>query len=124
MFVICPILVPKLNVSVKNNLLSNALKYTEKGFVELNVKCINTTELVEEARKIHDLSPVATAALGRLLTMGCIMGSGLKEDNDTITLQIKADGPLGSLNAVVNSNMEIKGYVQNPNVDLPLKDNG
>ena len=91
---------------------------------KVNVKCIDTTELVEEARKIHDLSPVATAALGRLLTMGCIMGSGLKEDNDTITLQIKADGPLGALNAVVNSNMEIKGYVQNPNVDLPLKDNG
>ena len=91
---------------------------------KVNVKCIDTTELVEEARKIHGLSPVATAALGRLLTMGCIMGSGIKEDNDTITLQIKADGPLGSLNAVVNSNMEIKGYVQNPNVDLPLKDNG
>ena len=91
---------------------------------KVNVKCIDTTELVEEARKIHDLSPVATAAFGRLLTMGCIMGSGLKDDDDTITLQIKADGPLGSLNAVVNSNMEIKGYVQNPNVDLPLKDNG
>ena len=57
---------------------------------KVNVKCIDTTELVEEARKIHDLSPVATAALGRLLTMGCIMGSGLKEDNDTITLQIKS----------------------------------
>ena len=46
---------------------------------KVNVKCIDTTELVEEARKIHDLSPVATAALGRLLTMGCIMGSGLNE---------------------------------------------
>ena len=52
------------------------------------------------------------------------MGSGLKDDNDTITLQIKADGPLETVNAVVNSNMEIKGYVQNPNVDLPLKENG
>ena len=49
---------------------------------KVNIKCINSTNLVEEARKIHDLSPVTTAALGRLLTMGSLMGSNLKDEND------------------------------------------
>ena len=91
---------------------------------KVNIKCIDTTNLVEEARKIHELGPVATAALGRLLTMACLMGSDLKEIEDTITLQIKGDGPIGQMSAVVDSKMNVKGYVQNPNVDLPLRADG
>ena len=55
----------------------------------VSITCAMTTELVDEARKIHDLTPVSTAALGRLLTMATIMGSDLKDEEDNITLQIK-----------------------------------
>lgn len=90
----------------------------------INIVCISTTKLVEEARKIHDLSPVATAALGRTLTMGAIIGSGLKGENDTVTLQIKGDGPIGTVVAVSDSKLRIRGYVTNPQIDIPLKPNG
>lgn len=90
----------------------------------VNIICISTTELVEEARKIHDLSPVATATLGRTLTMASIMASGLKSEDDTVTIQIKGNGPIGSIIAVSDSKLRTRGYVQNPHVDLPLKSNG
>ena len=90
----------------------------------INIVCISTTELVEEARKIHDLSPVATAVLGRTLTMGAIIGSGLKGENDTVTLQIKGNGPIGTVIAVSDSKLRTRGYVTNPQVDVPLKPNG
>lgn len=90
----------------------------------ISITCADTTRLVEEARKIHDLSPVATAALGRLLTMGVIMGSDLKSEKDNITLQIKGDGPIGKMVAVVNSKLKIKGMVNNPQVDAPLNEFG
>ena len=89
----------------------------------INIVCISTTELVEEARKIHDLSPVATAALGRTLTMGAIIGSGLKGENDTVTLQIKGNGPIGTVIAVSDNKLRTRGYVTNPQVDVPLKPN-
>ncbi|MBQ3407786.1 MAG: Hsp33 family molecular chaperone HslO [Clostridia bacterium] len=91
---------------------------------KVNIKCINSTNLVEEARKIHDLSPVTTAALGRLLTMGCLMGSNLKEKNDKITLQIKSNGPIDTMIVVANKNSTVRGYIKNSNVDVPLKSNG
>ena len=97
-----------------------ALAYNGK----VNIKCVDTTELVEEARKIHGLSPVATAALGRLLTMACLMGNDLKDVDNSITLQVKADGPIGQMSVVVDGNLNVKGYVQNPNVDLPLRSDG
>ena len=90
----------------------------------ISITCADTTHLVEEARKIHDLSPVATAALGRLLTMGVIMASDLKSEKDNITLQIKGNGPIGKMVAVVNKNLEIKGTVDNPQVDAPLNEFG
>ena len=90
----------------------------------VNIICAETTQLVEEARKLHDLSPVATAALGRLLTIGSIMGSNLKEADESITLQIKANGELGKLTCVTYGTSNVKGYVENPVVDLPLKSNG
>ena len=90
----------------------------------INIVCISTTELVEEARKVHDLSPVATAALGRTLTMAAIIGSGLKGEKDTVTLQIKGNGPIGTIVAVSDSKLRTRGYVTEPKVDVPLKQNG
>jgi len=90
----------------------------------VNIICAETTELVEQARKTHDLSPVATAALGRLLTIGSIMGSNLKDKEESITLQIKADGPLGKAVVVTYGTSNVKGYVENPRVDLPIRKDG
>lgn len=91
---------------------------------KVSIKCINSTNLVEEARKIHDLSPVTTAALGRLLTMGSLMGSNLKEDDDKITLQIKSNGPIETMIVVADKLGDVKGHIKNPNIDIPLKPNG
>lgn len=91
---------------------------------KVNIKCISSTNLVEEARKIHDLSPVTTAAMGRLLTIGSLMGSNLKSENDKITLQIKSNGPIDTMIVVANKSSNVRGYIKNPNVDIPLKTNG
>lgn len=90
----------------------------------VSITCAMTTELVDEARKIHELTPVSTAALGRLLTMATIMGSDLKDEEDNITLQIKGNGPIGTMVAVVNGDMKVKGTVGNPYVDIPLNEFG
>lgn len=91
---------------------------------KVSIKCIDSTNIVEEARKIHDLSPVTTAALGRMLTIGSLMGSNLKEDDDQITLQIKSNGPIDTMIVVADRYANVKGYIKNPNVDIPLKSNG
>ena len=78
-----------------------------------------TRNLVEEARKMHNTSPVASAALGRLLTAGAMMGSMMKGEKDLITLQIRGDGPIGGLVVTADSKARVKGYVHNPNVMLP-----
>ena len=70
-----------------------------------------TTELTEEARKRHETSPVATAALGRLLTGGAMMGSMMKNDTDMLTIQIKCSGPIGGLTVTADSKGNVKGYV-------------
>ncbi len=90
----------------------------------INVICCNTTTLVEEARKIHDLSPVVTAALGRLLTVTSLMATDLKNKEDKLTIQIKANGPIESMVTVANSNNEVKGYAKNTVVDMPLNEDG
>lgn len=90
----------------------------------VNIVCISTTNLVENAKKIHDLSPTATAALGRTLTMATIIASGLKGENDTVTLQIKGNGPIGNIVAVSDSRLRTRGYVSNPQVDVPLRKDG
>ena len=91
---------------------------------KINITCVSTTKLVEEARKIHDLSPVATAALGRCLTMAVLMSSNTKEEEDSLTLQIKGNGPIGSIIVTSDSNLKVKGYVANPAVDVPLRKDG
>lgn len=73
-----------------------------------------TRELVEHARSIHNTSPVATAALGRLLTAGAMMGVSLKSEKDILTLQIKGDGPMSGLTVTADSSSNVKGYVNNP----------
>ncbi|MBR0350672.1 MAG: Hsp33 family molecular chaperone HslO, partial [Clostridia bacterium] len=89
----------------------------------VNIICAETTDLVEEARKIHDLSPVATATLGRVLTMGAIMSTRIKGE-DSVTIQIKGNGPIGNVTCVFDGEQNLKGYVGNPTLDLPLKQNG
>ena len=80
-----------------------------------------TGNLVEEARVHHNLSPVATAALGRLLTGGSMMGSMMKNDTDMLTLQIQCGGPIGGLTVTADTKGNVKGYVNNPEVMLPPK---
>lgn len=82
---------------------------------------ITGTELVERARQIHDTWPVATAALGRLLMAASMMGDMLKAERGSVTLRVRGDGPLGSLTAVSDSEGNVRGYVQNPAVDVPRK---
>lgn len=91
---------------------------------KISVICTNTTELVEKARKVHDLSPVATAAFGRLLTMSVIMGNEMKGEKNKLTIQIKGNGPLGTMLTTTDNFPRVKGYVSNPIVELPLNDIG
>lgn len=81
-----------------------------------------TTDLVNEAHRIHDTSATASAALGRLLTGAAIMGAQLKNDTDSVTVQINGEGPLGMLVAVTDNASHVRGYVQNPHADLPLNE--
>ncbi len=83
-----------------------------------------TKESVETARSFHNTSPVATAALGRLLTAGAMMGAMMKGDRDILTLQIKGNGPIGGITVTADSKANVKGYVQNPGVVLHANDKG
>lgn len=91
---------------------------------KVRVYAAYTKNLVEEARKIHNTSPVATAALGRLLTAGCMMGSMMKGESDLLTLSIKCTGPIGGLTVTASSNGNVKGYVYDPDVMLPPSSRG
>lgn len=84
----------------------------------------STKNLVEEAKNLHNTSPVATAALGRLLTAGGIMGTMLGGDEDILTLQIKGDGPIGGLTVTADSQAKVKGYAYNPMVMIPASPAG
>lgn len=90
----------------------------------VSIICAKTTNLVEKARITHDLSPVATAAFGRMLTISSLMAIGMKNQNDKLTVQIKGNGPIGQMLVVSNNYPKIKGYVENPVVDIPLNKNG
>ncbi len=81
-----------------------------------------TRDLVEHARAAHNTSPVATAALGRLLTAGSMMGVMMKGEKDLLTLQVKAGGPLEGITVTADSKGNVKGYVGNPNVILHAND--
>lgn len=83
-----------------------------------------TRESVEMARSFHNTSPVATAALGRLLTAGAMMGAMMKGEGDILTLQMKGNGPIGGITVTADSKANIKGYVQNPGVVLHANEKG
>ena len=83
-----------------------------------------TKEIVETARSIHNTSPVATAALGLLLTAGALMGAACKNDSDLLTLQIQCSGPIGGLTVTADAHCNVKGYVNNPEVILHANDKG
>ncbi len=83
-----------------------------------------TGELVEECRSRHNSSPVITAALGRLLSAGAMMGSMMKGEGDKLTLKVSGNGPAGSLIVTVDSEARVKGYAANPAVLIPAKPNG
>lgn len=100
--------------------ITKFLAHNEK----ISIVCIDTTALVEEARKIHDLSPLATAAFGRLLTITAIMAQEMKNKTDKITIQIKGNGEIGTMLTTATNEPKVKGYVANPYVDLPLNEFG
>lgn len=87
----------------------------------IKAMAITGTALVERARQIHDTWPVATAALGRLLMAASMMGDMLKEEKGAVTLRLRGGGPLGTVTAVSDSEGNVRGYVQNPAVDVPRK---
>ncbi len=86
---------------------------------QLRIFTSSTRNLTERAREIGNLSPVATAALGRLLTAGCMMGCMMKGEKDIMTLQIECGGPIGGLTVTADSGGNVKGYVNHPDVILP-----
>ena len=90
----------------------------------IKVSAVSTRDLTERARQIHKTLPVATAALGRLLAGASMMGNALKEEAASLTLQIKGGGPLGTLLAVSDHEGNVRGAVENPAVDIPLREDG
>jgi len=95
---------------------------TSDGMVQ--AVAVSTRDITERARNIHTTLPVATAALGRTLAAASMMGNALKEPDASLTLQIKGGGPLGTVLAVSDSMGNVRGYVQQPHVDLPLRPDG
>jgi molecular chaperone Hsp33 len=97
-----------------------------KALLDLQVLAIacDSTDICEDARKIHDLTPVMSAVLGRTMTAGLIMSSRLKHDADTLTLSIRGNGPAGMVTVVADADLKVKGYVENPAVDLPPTQKG
>ena len=92
------------------------------GMVQAAAIC--SRDLTERARQIHKTLPVATAALGRTLAAASMMGNALKSDGASLTLQFKGSGPLGTVLAVSDNEGNVRGYVTNPHVDIPLRKDG
>jgi molecular chaperone Hsp33 len=93
---------------------------------ELSIRayCVNTRSMVQRGHDIHNTTPTATAALGRLLTGCSMMGFMMKNEGDSVTLRVQGDGPLGTMVAVSDYKGNVRGYVQNPGAELPLNAKG
>lgn len=91
---------------------------------EIRAIAITSKNLIEGKRRFQNLSPISTAAIGRLMSAALMMGDWLKEEKDTLTLEINGDGELSRLSAISNNAGEVRGYVSNPNVILPPNSNG
>lgn len=92
------------------------------GFIKMTA--ISSRAMVERAREIHHASHVCTAVLGRTLSATSIIGNALKEENASVTVRINGGGPAGSIIAVSDSQGNVRGYIGNPGLELPLKPNG
>lgn len=90
----------------------------------IRIIAASTKELVNEGVKIHSCTPTAAAALGRMLTAGSLLGSMLKNESDSITLQINGGGEAKGVVVTAHSDASVKGYIGNPNVDIPLNNKG
>lgn len=91
---------------------------------QIRAFAVTSREMVETARSYHNTSPVATAALGRLLSAGAMMGAMMKGEKDLLTLQIKGNGPIGGITVTADSHANVKGYVQNPAVMIHANEKG
>lgn len=91
---------------------------------EIRAFAVTSRNLVEEARKAHNTSPLATAALGRTMSAAVMMNDMLKNEDDLLTLQFNGDGPLGQITVTADHHGNVKGFVQNTDVELPLKADG
>lgn len=94
------------------------------GEAQIRAFAVKTRDTVEEARKAHNTSPVVTAALGRLLTAGAMMGMMLKGEKDMLTLQIAGDGPIGGITVTADALGHVKGYAKNPQVMIGANEKG
>lgn len=88
----------------------------------IRIIAAETTNIVSEAAKLHNLKPTGSALLGRMLTMATIMGATLKTEDNMLTLQVKGNGPAGTVLVTANGKNEVKGYMTNPDVDLPIRE--
>ncbi len=104
--------------------MENKLVRGINGNKTIKVAAVYAPEVVEEARRIHQTTPTATAALGRTLMAGLMMAAGMKNQKDALTIHIDGDGPLGKILVTGKNDGQIKGYVQNPQADHDLKANG
>lgn len=91
---------------------------------ELSLTVIKATDIVNEAIRLHHLTPLAAAALGRTLVVGCFMASSLKNNDDSLSITIKGDGVGGTIVVAADSYLHVRGLIDNPDADLPLKANG
>lgn len=94
------------------------------GDGNIKMAVITARDTVQRAREIHGCSPTAAAALGRTLCGASLLGEGMKEENATLTIRINGGGPIGSVVAVSDSSGYVRGYVENPGVQLPLRSDG
>jgi len=105
---------------IMNDYIAKAMVH--KG--QVRVFAAVTTNTVEQARILHDMNPTPLVALGRVLTGAALMSQTLKAVNQTITIQIRSDGPIGGIVAVTDYRAGVRGYVYNPHFDVPLNEHG